>query len=103
VNAKVKQADSLIERYKVTSTPSVVVNGKYVTAGTMAGSYEALFRRRAIKYKQQGLKDIPLKEKDYRDLILKEYTLLKRPVVINGKEIFIGSEKKTVDQLKKIK
>lgn len=66
----------------------------------MAGSYEALFSRRAIKYKEMGLKDKPLTEKDYRDLILKEYTFLKRPVVVNGKKIFIGSEKKTVQALK---
>ncbi len=67
----------------------------------MAGSYEALFSRRAIKYKEMGLKDKPLKEKDYRELILKEYTFLKRPVIVNGKKIFIGSEKKTVEDLKK--
>lgn len=66
----------------------------------MAGSYEALFSRRAIKYKEMGLKDKQLVEKDYRDLILKEYTFLKRPVVVNGKKIFIGSEKKTVTALK---
>lgn len=66
----------------------------------MAGSYEALFSRRALKYKEWGLKDKNLTEKDYRDLILKEYTFLKRPVVVNGKKIFIGSEKKTVEALK---
>ena len=66
----------------------------------MAGSYEALFSRRALKYKEWGLKDKELTEKDYRDLILKEYTFLKRPVVVNGKKIFIGSEKKTVKDLK---
>ena len=66
----------------------------------MAGSYEALFSRRALKYKEWGLKDKSLTEKDYRDLILKEYTFLKRPVVINGKNIFIGSEKKTIKALK---
>ncbi len=65
----------------------------------LAGRYEALFSRRAIKYKELGLKDKALTEKDYRDLILKEYTLLKRPVVVNGKKIFIGSEKKTVAAL----
>jgi thiol:disulfide interchange protein DsbA len=43
VNAKVKQAESLIERYKVTSTPTVIVNGKYATAGSLAGSYDAWF------------------------------------------------------------
>src|SRR5688500_15504261 len=66
----------------------------------MAGSYESLFSCRALKYKEWGLKDKALTEKDYRDLILKEYTFLKRPVVINGKRIFIGSEKKTVNALK---
>jgi arsenate reductase len=66
----------------------------------LAGSYEALFSRRALKYKAMGLKDKILTEKDYRDLILQEYTFLKRPVVVNGKKIFIGSEKKTVARLK---
>ncbi|OSZ81275.1 arsenate reductase [Chitinophagaceae bacterium IBVUCB2] len=67
----------------------------------MAGTYEALFSRRAMKYKELGLKDKKLTEKDYRDFILDEYTFLKRPVVINNNNIFIGSEKKTVAALKK--
>ncbi|MEO8582918.1 MAG: ArsC/Spx/MgsR family protein [Flavitalea sp.] len=65
----------------------------------MAGSYEVLFSRRALKYKSMSLKDKTLSETDYRDLILQEYTFLKRPVVVNGKKIFIGSEKKTVVRL----
>lgn len=68
----------------------------------MAGSYEALFSRRAMKYKELGLKDKPLTEKDYRKYILEEYTFLKRPVTILGKQIFIGSEKKTVAGLVEI-
>lgn len=67
----------------------------------LAGSYEALFSRRALKYKEMGLKDQQLTEADYRRLILEEYTFLKRPVVIKGNEIFIGSEKKTKEALKK--
>lgn len=67
----------------------------------MAGSYEKLFSRRALKYKEMGLKDKSLTEKDYRDLILQEYTFLKRPVIIDGKKLFIGSEKKTIEALKK--
>jgi arsenate reductase (glutaredoxin) len=66
----------------------------------MAGSYEALFSRRALKYKELGLKDKKLEEKDYRRLILEEYTFLKRPVLINGNKIFIGNEKKNVEALK---
>jgi len=65
----------------------------------LAGSYEALFSRRALKYKALGLKDKLLTEKDYRKYILEEYTFLKRPVVISGKEIFVGSEKKNVEAL----
>ena len=67
----------------------------------MAGSYEALFSRRAMKYKELGLKDKPLTEKDYRNYILAEYTFLKRPVVIINDKIFIGSEKKNIEGLKK--
>ena len=55
-----------------------------------AGSYEALFSRRAIKYKEMGLKDKKLTEKDYRRLILEEYTFLKRPVVIDGNSVSVG-------------
>lgn len=69
----------------------------------LLGSYEALFSRRALKFKAMGLKDKVLKEKDYRDLILQEYTFLKRPVIIAGKKIFSGSEKKTVAELVKLK
>jgi arsenate reductase len=67
----------------------------------MKGSYEALFSRRALKYKELGLKDKKLDEQDYRKLILDEYTFLKRPVVIIDDKIFVGSEKKTVEALKK--
>jgi arsenate reductase (glutaredoxin) len=66
----------------------------------LAGSYESLFSRRALKYKELGLKDKKLEEKDYRKFILEEYTFLKRPVVIIGNKIFIGSEKKNVEALK---
>lgn len=67
----------------------------------MSGSYESLFSRRALKYKELGLKDKKLEEKDYRNYILEEYTFLKRPVVIINDKIFVGSEKKTVAALKK--
>jgi len=67
----------------------------------MSGSYESLFSRRAIKYRELGLKDRKLVEEDYRKFILEEYTFLKRPVIIVNDKIFVGSEKKTVAALKK--
>jgi arsenate reductase (glutaredoxin) len=66
----------------------------------LAGSYEALFSRRAIMYKELGLKYKKLEEKDYRNYILEQDTFLKRPVTIINNKIFIGSEKKSVEALK---
>jgi len=60
----------------------------------MAGSYEALFSRRALKYRSMGLNELKLGEKDYRKYILEEYTFLKRPIIIIDNEIFIGNSKK---------
>ena len=61
-----------------------------------AGSYEALFSRKALKYREWGLHEKQLAEADVRDLILREYTFLKRPVVVNGADIFVGNLAKTV-------
>ena len=66
----------------------------------LAGSYEALFSRRAIKYKSMGLKEKVLQEDDYKRLILEEDTFLKRPVFIIEDEIFIGNSKSVIDSLK---
>src|SRR5687768_4342458 len=66
----------------------------------LAGSYEALFSRRSMKFRPMGLADKNLTEEDYRELILEEYTFLKRPVTIAGNKIFIGNDKKTVTALK---
>ncbi len=62
----------------------------------MAGSYEALFSRKAMKYRSMGLHQRQLTEDDYRQLILEEYTFLKRPVVIIEDELFAGSTKDTL-------
>lgn len=67
----------------------------------LSGSYESLFSRRAMKYKELGLKEKVLSEDDYRDYILSEYTFLKRPVLLIDGEIFVGNAKKTVENAKK--
>ncbi len=64
-----------------------------------AGSYESLFTRRSMKYRALGLADKVLGEDDFRQLILDEYTFLKRPVFVVGDEVFIGNAKKTVEDL----
>jgi thiol:disulfide interchange protein DsbA len=44
VESKVRRAEDLNRRYKITATPTIVVNGKYVTDVGMAGSEEKLFQ-----------------------------------------------------------
>jgi arsenate reductase len=68
----------------------------------LAGSYDALFSRRAIKYKEMNLKDQDLKESDYKRLILAEYTFLKRPVIIAGDQLFIGNEEKVISAAERL-
>lgn len=61
------------------------------------GSYEALFSKRAMKFRSMGLHEKTLNEQDYRNYLLEEYTFLKRPFMINGEEVFIGNAKKDVE------
>ena len=62
----------------------------------LSGSYEALFSKRAKRYKERGLKDEKLLERDFKQLILEHYTFLKRPVIIYNEQLFIGNSKNTV-------
>lgn len=66
----------------------------------LSGSYEALFSKRAKLYKEMGLKDLELKEADFKNYILEHYTFLSRPVIIVDSQIFIGSSKKTTEAAK---
>ena len=59
--------------------------------------YEVLFSKMAKKYKEMDLKSQQLTEKDYRQLLLDEYTFLKRPVILNEQEVYVGNTKKRVD------
>lgn len=68
--------------------------------GQLAGSFEAVFSRRAMKYRQWGLNEMDLQEADYRKYLLEDYTFLKRPVFIIGNESFAGNAKKTVEAAK---
>ena len=64
----------------------------------LAGSYEALFSRRATLYKEMGLKDESLSEADFKRYIVEHYTFLSRPVIIVDDKIFVGNSPKVVQQ-----
>ncbi len=68
----------------------------------LAGSYEALFSRRARKYRSLGLHEKALTEEDYRQYMLQEYTFLKRPVILIDDQVFIGKNKKNMEAVKNL-
>ena len=86
------------EQQEIKANPVNVVQLKEMHQ--LSGSYEALFNKRAKLYKSLDLKNKTLSEADYKQLILDEYTFLKRPVFIVDEKIFIGNSKKIVAELK---
>ena len=86
-----------LQEIKSTPITEAQIEEMYV----LSKSYEALFSKRAMKYKELGLKDKNLSEADFKENILSDYTFLKRPVAIIDDEIFIGNSKKNVEGLKK--
>ncbi|MCH7535177.1 MAG: hypothetical protein IH948_05445 [Bacteroidetes bacterium] len=68
----------------------------------LSGSYEDLFSRRAMKFRVMNLGSKDLTESDYRQLIIDEYTFLKRPVIIIDDQIFIGNSKESVEAAKNV-
>ncbi|WP_294303434.1 arsenate reductase family protein [uncultured Chryseobacterium sp.] len=62
-------------------------------------SYEALFSKKSTQIKQRGLDVKTLTENNFRDLLLDHYSFLKRPVFITDDRIFVGNDKKNVEEL----
>ena len=77
-----------------------ITNAQLEEMKNLAGSYEALFSRIARKYKKLDLASKSLKELDYKNYILEEYTFLKRPVIFIDKNIFIGNTKAVIEHAK---
>jgi arsenate reductase (glutaredoxin) len=92
---QINTTDFILQDIKTTPITVAQLDAMY----QLSKSYEALFSRRAKKYKEMTLKDQSLTETDYKQLILEHYTFLKRPVVIDGDTIFVGSSKKVVEAL----
>jgi arsenate reductase len=69
--------------------------------GQLAGSYEALFSKKAQLYKSMDLKNKSLTEDDYKNFILEHYTFLSRPVFIIEGKIYIGNTQQNMLQVMK--
>jgi arsenate reductase len=64
----------------------------------MAGSYERLFSKKAMKYKSLGYDKRTLSELEYRHIIVEEYTFLRRPVIVYDDFFSIGNSKEEVNK-----
>ncbi len=62
----------------------------------LAGSYEALFSRKAQLYKAYNLKNQILTEVDYKRYLLEHYTFLARPVFMIENQVYIGNKPEIV-------
>ena len=71
-----------------------ITTEELVQLKALSGSYEALFSKRAMLYKELGLKEKNLSEVDFKGYILEHYTFLKRPVLVFNDTIFIGNSAK---------
>ena len=67
----------------------------------LAGSYEALFSKKAQLYKSMDLKNKSLTEADFKKYILEDYTVLSRPVFIIDGKIYIGNSQPNILQVMK--
>lgn len=91
------QLDKFFEMREIKTSP--LTEEEVDLMAKMAGSYEAIFSKRSMKYKAWGLKEKNLGEADFKKYILEEYTFLKRPVAILNEQIFVGNSPKNVEAL----
>lgn len=67
---------------------------------SFTGSYEALINKRARKLKAV-LEEHPVNaDTDYKQILLMDYTFLKRPVFEIEGQLFVGNAPKTVEAIK---
>ena len=65
------------------------------------GCYENLINKRAQLFKTLSLSNNVLGENDFKKLLLKHYTFLKRPVLNYDNYLFIGNSSKVIIEMKK--
>jgi arsenate reductase (glutaredoxin) len=63
------------------------------------GGPDALFSRRAMKYRQRGLHEQRLSDDDLVRLMAEEYTFITRPVIVSGDRATAGFSAKRIGEL----
>ena len=76
-------------------------NLELISLHKKTGSYEALFNKRALLFREKRKIQKKFNEQDYKKLILEHYTFLKRPILIIKNRIFIGNSKLVILEVNK--
>ncbi|MBS1796244.1 MAG: Spx/MgsR family RNA polymerase-binding regulatory protein [Acidobacteria bacterium] len=89
-----RKAKSYIERHGIRNFPlrdikdEPLTREEIVELTKMLGGAEGLFSRRAVRYRELKLNERELSDAEMLDLMVEDYTFLKRPVlVIDGRAI----------------
>jgi len=100
-NRRILKELNLSEEFIKQDIKTTPISGKQLDElFKLTGSYEALINKRAKLFSERKLKNKNLQESDFKNLLLEHYTFLKRPVLINEAEIFIGNSKNVVASAK---
>jgi arsenate reductase len=94
------QLEDSIEKIDIKTNPIDEVTLDWLR--TKVTSFEDLFSKRAVKYKELGLKDKKLSDQDFKSYLLSDYTFLKRPVLIFDEEITVGNSRTEIEKAKRI-
>jgi arsenate reductase len=92
-------ADSLKGFELINIKENPITDADLAMISSKTDSIESFFSKRSQSYKKMNLKDKSLSDQEMKDLMKQDYTFLKRPVIIDGDSIFIGSDKKTLEKL----
>lgn len=79
---------------------SKITEGQLVELHMLTGSYKAMINLQSRKAKALELSKKELTEEEYKQLLLEEYTLLKRPFIVEDTTYFMGNGKATVAEAK---
>tara|TARA_B100001175_G_scaffold315002_1_gene325568 strand:- start:4007 stop:4360 length:354 start_codon:yes stop_codon:yes gene_type:complete len=85
-----------VKKIDIKKTPLNLLDLRELYAFT--NSYEELFNKRAILFRDKKKIFKNINEEDYKEMLLSHYSFLKRPVLLINGKIFIGNSKETVDK-----
>lgn len=89
--------DSNAELINIKTTPLTEIELEDMKSFT--GSYRDLINGRSAQFRSMDKKAKDLTEEEARELLLKHYAFLKRPVVRINDDYFIGNSKRNVQAL----